>query len=102
VFEGWNVPIAAEHLNIKPNAVAWAPDQRRMNRNAIDAAVWAHDQRQIDAAVCSSDQRHNQTKFIKRRQPNNLNSSVFAVGRSPDGGQRMKDGTYPLQQNAST
>jgi hypothetical protein len=96
-YEGWNVPIAAERLNIKPNAVAWAPDQRRMNQNAIDAAVWAHDQRQIDAAVWSSDQRHNQTKFIKRRPPNNFNSSVFAVGRSPDGGHSKMGELHPLR-----
>jgi hypothetical protein len=53
--EGWNVPIAAEHLKTKRNAVAWAPDQRRMNQNANHATVWSPDQRLI------------QTKFIERR-----------------------------------
>lgn len=31
------------------NAVVWAPDQRRMNRNDFDAAVWSYDQRYIQS-----------------------------------------------------
>ena len=96
-YNGWNIHIAAEHLKIKRNAVAWAPDQRRMNQNAIDAAVSSPDQRHINAAVWSSDQRHIQTKFIERRPPNNFNSSVFAVGRSPDGGHSKMGELHPLR-----
>jgi hypothetical protein len=51
----------------KRNAVAWAPDQRRMNRNANNASVSSPDQRHINAAVWSYDQRYIQTKFIERR-----------------------------------